>query len=102
MHDWSSKNDPILQIESEFAKKIVNSKSITLLLLHNYILGMMTLIIQVTMIRVKTKWIQRDFAQQKVFKMVSRMKSGFRVDSKWINEKDGGIKVNTGNKNLRR
>ena len=81
MHDWSSKNGPILQIESEFAKKIVNSKSITLLLLHNYILCMMTLIIQVTMIRVKTKWIQRDFAQQKVFKMVQELFSGFVLGS---------------------
>ena len=73
IHDWSSKNRPIWQIESEFAKQIVNSKSITLLLLHHYILCLMTLMIQVTMIGVKTKWIQSDFAQQKVFKMISRM-----------------------------
>ena len=63
------------------------------LLRHHYVLCIMTLMIQVTMMSVKTKWIHSDFAQQKVVKVNSRMikwiRTRFaikRVDSKWIRE----------------
>ena len=55
IHDLSSKNGVVFLIESESAKPIVHSKSIIMVILsrHHYVLRMMTLKIQMSMICVK-------------------------------------------------